>query len=240
MRKILPSITTIGLTNSTWSQKISEVKSLKLYEIALFLTGLQIDERKKCYKALEELQAIHNFSIPFVHATSSMSEDEFWYIKNQFNTEYFNLHPVWEYPLQFQLSPEIRKYILIENSSPSVPLQKQDLEGFAGICFDLSHLEDSRRSKPEVYQENLFLTKQFEVLANHISAVSETARYNINETSYYSVHDSNLGNFQYLSGLTNSSFSNLCAIEVENSLEEQVSAKNKISNIIGINLKIAA
>jgi len=49
VKKILVTLTT---TNSSWREKIEEIKNLELKEIALFLTGLNRQEREECYRTL--------------------------------------------------------------------------------------------------------------------------------------------------------------------------------------------
>lgn len=215
MRKILPSITSHGRTGSSWRDKISEIEALNLKAVSLFVTGLSDTDRKECYALLEGVRKNHDFSIPFVHAVSSMSESEYLYLIHTFGVEYFNLHPTWQFPLQHGLSPQIRKKILIENSTIlESRLIPADMEGFGGICFDLSHLEDTKRASPSVYAELLQLTEQFPVLANHISAVPAHPN-----TSCHVLASND--EMRYLADLDPSSFSDLCSIELENSLTEQ-------------------
>ena len=56
MIKILPSITSLSQVESTWRTKIDEIKLLELRSIALFVTGLAIEERQECFQKLLELR----------------------------------------------------------------------------------------------------------------------------------------------------------------------------------------
>ena len=223
-RRILPSITTLNRSSSSWREKIREINALGITEVGLFLTGLSEDERKECYVLLEDACATHSFRIPFVHAVASMREEEYHYLMDIFGTEKFNLHPAHEFPLEHPLSAALRKRIFIENTSRLKPLQAEDLEGFGGICFDLSHLEDSRRLSGREYHRLLSLTSRFAVGANHISAVSETP---MTATDGFALHSRHLADetatVKYLCGLSTAAFAPLCAVELENSLEEQLS-----------------
>ncbi len=174
---------------------------------------------------------MHEFKIPFVHATSNMPEEEYWYLVKNFKTEYFNLHAESEYPLMHTLSEAIRRKILIENS-PCRVLTTQDVAGFAGLCVDLSHLEDSRRAAPEQYEGMVSLLRELPVMANHISAVSDIPHAPHNGIPHYSTHDLTEGSLDYLKQLPASSVSDLCAVEVENSLADQV----KILDTVRTNL----
>ena len=230
MIRVLPSITTHQTTNSSWRSKIAEIRTLGLRQVGLFVTGLSPEARTECFGVLEALLKTHNFSIPFVHAVTSMREDEFRYLQKVFNTERFNLHPLDEYPLLHPLSEEVRSRIYIENSRSFRPLKAADLEGFGGICFDLSHLEDAARGAADVFRNNIELTEHFEVGANHISAVGA-----INQGGNWSKHVAESHDeFSYLQGIPSSAVSSLCAVELENSLTEQIAFIASIRSNLGV------
>ncbi len=232
-RKIIPSITTLGTNGHTWREKIEEIVPLQITKAGLFLTGLEKEERTECYQRLEEISRKHPFRIPFVHAVSDMKEEEYWHLTSAFGTEKFNLHPVHEYPIQHPLSPEIRSRIFIENTSRVQPLSVEDLKGFGGICFDLSHLEESRRTSIAHYYHLLALTKYARVGANHISAVTDEPHGFCDGLPLFSTHnlDEN-STFKYISSLQPTSFAQLCAVELENPLEEQLIAIPMIQRAI--------
>ena len=196
---------------------------MRLTQVGLFLTGIPAGGRHAVYSALEAVRKHLDFTIPFVHAVATMKEDEFRYLKCEFGTQRFNLHPEWEFPLEHPLSREIRRDIFIENSDISAPLLESDIEGFAGICFDLSHLEDARRSMPENFDALLDIATRFPVGANHISAVSPVPVSTIDGIRFYSKHIASAhSELVYLSQLPKMAFAELCAVELENSLREQL------------------
>lgn len=218
---LLPSITTCS--PQLWREKIQEIETLELKEVALFVTGLSNEERAECFRLLEEIKSRQSFCIPFVHAVSSMRDEEYRILSDSFGTIAFNLHNQGEFPLQHPLTRETCKKIYIENTSIDLPIPVADLEAFAGICFDLSHLEDTRRSCPENYERLLNLTKRFPVGANHISAVSHSVERTVEGFDHYSIHTlSSSSQMNYLLDLDPRAFSNLIAIELENSLEYQL------------------
>ena len=87
--KILCSITTqnFSASNSNWQNKIHELRSLKLSEIGLFLTGVKFEERKELFKEIVHLKKELDFKIPFVHATTDMHSSEYTFLINKFETE---------------------------------------------------------------------------------------------------------------------------------------------------------
>jgi len=224
MRRILPSITSVGGTQCSWRDKIAEVRELALNEFSLFVTGLTPLERKECFAMLKVLRRECDFKIPFVHAVSEMCEDEFWYLTHEFGTEKFNLHPVREFPLSHALSSRIRERIYIENSTVDAPLGAGDIEGFAGICLDVSHLEDLKRTSEQGYAELVKLLETYPIGANHISAVGPNPNFFVDGVAYHSNHV--LGSakeLSYLSSFPRQFFSEICAIELENPLSQQLS-----------------
>lgn len=233
MRRILPSITSMGKTESGWRQKIAEVQSLGLKEFALFVTCLRGTQRQECFTLLSELKKVHHFEIPFVHAVSEMHEDEFWFLHDNFGTERFNLHPVREFPLLHPLSAKVREKIYIENSTQDAPLCREDIEGFAGLCVDLSHLEDLKRISTQGYAEFLSMSTEYQIGANHISAVKPFPTFFARGAHFHSdhvLHD--VKDLAYLSTLPRHLFSDYCAIELENSLAEQVQLISVVKSAI--------
>ncbi len=74
---VIPSVTTITRSASSWRDKIAEIEPLGLRAVGLFLTGVNAAERRELYRELELTHVRHLFRIPFVHAVSDMSEDEY-------------------------------------------------------------------------------------------------------------------------------------------------------------------
>ena len=221
--RIIPSITTHQRVGSTWRDKIAEILSLKIPELGLFVTGLNRAERKECLRMLCYTREQHYFTIPFVHAVSDMDDHEYAMLRNVFKTEWFNLHPLSEFPLAQPLSDQTRSRILIENSCFVKPLRAADIDGFAGLCIDLSHLEDARLAAPDCYYQNLELCTQFPVLANHISGVVKVSDRLHKGEPAHSIHFvSEAREMQYLSSLPTFTVSSLAALELENPLVDQL------------------
>jgi Mg/Co/Ni transporter MgtE len=69
----------LGLTttsNSNWREKINEINKYNIKDIALFLTGIEHEERKELYSLLKKTDIK---SIYHVHARGDMSEKEIQY-----------------------------------------------------------------------------------------------------------------------------------------------------------------
>lgn len=224
-RRFLPALTTINLGDHSWEDKLRELATLRLSEIALFVTGLSAKERHYLYAELEKIQTFSDLRIPFVHAVSSMPESEYWYLVSTFKVERFNLHPLWNYPLEHALSDEIRKRIYIENLPGQTPVTMNDLTGFAGFCCDLSHLYENCAANELHYRRMQKLVAAKSVGANHISAVPRTG--NKKESIHLAKH---VTDFDYLREVDPAFFSDICAIELANSLTEQINLIDYIEN----------
>jgi hypothetical protein len=220
---LIPSITTHNKRGSTWREKIQEIQPLGLKQIGLFVTGFHKAERKECYRALLDLRERYEFSIPFVHAVSDMDDSEYSFLRSDFGTRWFNLHPLREFPLLCSLSDETRSFITIENSCFVDPVVKDDLEGFAGLCIDISHLEDARLTDEGVYRAILELCHAYPVYANHISAIAHpSSKVHKGRPQHSTHHLESLSEMNYLVKAPRECVATLAALELENPLHEQV------------------
>lgn len=234
MSRVFPSITTLSKSESTWRSKLLELESLPLSKVGLFLTGIKEEERSELFQRLLELKQKKYFSIPFVHAVSTMCEDDYLFLIENFDTEAFNLHPTSQYPLAHPLSVQLRKRIYIENARAWVPLQLSDIDGFAGVCLDLSHLEEARLNDPLVYRMTLKVAAQVGVGANHLSAIASGEQLPERPWIQYQDHTSRTcSDMDYIFRTPAPYFSRYCALELENSLSEQVQIAQRVGAILG-------
>ena len=224
MKKILVTLTT---TNSSWREKIEEIKNLELKEIALFLTGLNRQEREECYRALAKTGLE---KIPFVHLRSNMSAEEVGFLIKNYQTEVFNIHSEREFPLKDDLSFWANR-IYLENTD--LLLTEDELKKWAGICLDLSHLEDDRHLKQKRYKKYLRLIKKYPVGVNHVSAVRKKVFRHPEFGLVKSAHFlKSLNELDYLKNYPDNFFAPLIAIELENSLEEQLKIKTYLEELL--------
>lgn len=231
---VIPSITTIARCESGWADKIREIEPLGLRSVGLFLTGVREAERRELYRELELAHVRHLFTIPFVHAVSDMSEDEYRYLIDRFGTETFNLHPIRQYPLAHKLSAEIRRRITIENAFIDQSIDLMDLSGFHGICMDIAHAEDLRRKNSAEFEKLERLTKRAPVMANHVSLSGEAPLIDsYGDITYHTHVIGEGGGLEYLDRYSADFFGPIVAIELANSLAEQVALFPKIEAAVG-------
>lgn len=224
--RIFPSITTIS---GTWSQKIKEIKRLKLKEVCLFLTFVNYEERKNIYDLLKKTK-IKN--IPLVHLRSDIKPEELEYLLQKYKIRAFALHSLREYPLIYDYS-KYRKIIFIENVFEK--FDKNELEYFGGVCLDLSHLENDRILHKRKFQNTINFLKEYTIGCNHVSAMKKVVRFDREENAlrYDSHYFKKLSEFDYLKTYPKSYFSEIIAIELENNIKEQLAAKKYIEKVIG-------
>ena len=231
--QVIPSITTIARGASTWRDTIAELEPLELRSVGLFLTGVREAERRELYRELELAHVRHLFTIPFVHAVSDMSEDEYRYLMDRFGTEFFNLHPVRQYPLQHKLSAEVRRKITIENAFIDQSIELMDLSGFHGICMDIAHAEDLRRKNAPEFEKLAHLIHRAPVLANHVSLSGDTALIDsYGEVTYHSHSLEEGGDLSYLRRYPREFFGSVIAIELADSLAEQMKLRPIVEDIV--------
>ncbi len=215
----LPAITTTQ--GSDWQAKVKEIDKLGLKQAALFLTCLdRPQQRKKLYSLLEKTKLK---KIPFVHLRSDMLLSELDYLVEKWGTRVFNLHKSKEYAFKYDYVKysQDKAPICIENTG--FMLDEQEVKKMAGICLDLSHLEDDRLLRPDIYKQTISLLKKYPVGCNHISAVQKQSHPDEQGKHWHSMHYlDDLAELDYLKKYPKSYFSNYIAIELENTLAEQL------------------
>ena len=237
--KILPTVTTISnldpaISDSNWKSKVREICNLDIKEIAIFPTCLDREERKELYKLLENSPVR---KIPFAHLRGDMKAKEIEYLIKNYGTEVFNIHSEKEYPYPEDCL-KFKEKICIENVY--YPLDEEEVKKFSGICIDFSHLENDRLLYREKFEHNRRIIEKFPVKCNHISAIKKEKR--LDSESKYDKHNARydfhylkeLSELDYLKNYPLKYFSRHIAIELENSIKEQLEVKNYLEKIIGL------
>ena len=223
--RVLVSITTTY--GSDWRNKFREANEQSITECALFPTTLSKEDRKEYFGLLEKSSIK---SCPFVHLRSDMTVDEMDYLAENFGTKVFNTHCRAEYPRVSDWSKYADR-IYIENVYHA--FDPEEMKDWAGICFDVSHLENDRRQNPERFAKIVKALNQYPIGCNHISAVVDKIRINSEGEQRFDTHRfDNLSNFDYVKKFSKKHFSEFCAIEVVNTLEEQLKAKKYIETLL--------
>jgi len=229
--KILLGLTTTK--KSDWRGKVKEIDRLGLKEIALFPTCLKIKERRELYKLLEETKL---GKIPLVHLRDDFKKWEFEYLIKKFKTKVFNTHFD---RLDEEFLKNSRKYynkIYLENNGNFSDEMIKWFKVFPSFCFDASHFEDYAFIQKLPNHKNLpKYFKKYKIGCCHISAVREEPFFKIKEgerIAYYNSHWlRDLSELDYVKKYVKY-LPPVCAIELENSLEEQLKVKKYLEKII--------
>lgn len=223
--RILPAITS---TSPDWRKKIEEVRQLGLREIALFPTCLNLKQRAELYSLLKETKVE---KIPFVHLRSDMAKKELDYLAKNYGTAVFNVHSKKEhlYPDGYK---KYRDIIYLE--SAYWPFDEKEIKELAGICLDLAHLENARIFKKEMYRDNIKMIEKYGCGCSHISPAKNfpVLRREEKPDKKHPHLMKALSELNYLKRYPISYFGNFSALEMENSIEEQLKAKDYIVKLL--------
>ena len=131
----------VGLTTtkgSDWRTKSEEIKKFGIKEIALFPTGLRLEERKELYVLLEKTGLE---KIPHVHLRDDMEEWEMDFLVERYKTEVFNFHAD-EWGVKSLQYDKYLDRMYVENFTEIDRCFADCVKKCAGICLDVSHWED--------------------------------------------------------------------------------------------------
>lgn len=225
MFKIYPSITS---TAGNWKELIQETKDLNLKEVCFFPTVLNEEERKEAYQLLEKTQVER---IPLVHLKSDMDNDEIYYLLERFKTSFFNVHS--QINSQYIHKNDLSKFknICLENTFCSLD---PEVENYAGICLDTSHLENERLKNGKLYQDWINSLKKYPVGVVHLNAITKTLHKikGLKELGYDTHHFENLSEFDYVKRYQKY-LPETIALELENPIQEQLKAKDYLEKLLG-------
>ena len=218
-KNIIVSIT--GKDANACIRKIYEAKELGITEVGLFLELLGEKERQDVYDKLLE-KSIKR--IPLVHIRHDMTEKELIFLKENFKTKYFTIHEI-----NFQRDDVLRwksfeKNLFLEMNFDNFVSKKVNVENIGGFCVDLAHfkvaMEKLNKDFDYVYTKK-DIPKYF--ACNHLNGWDierNIDMHTINSSS----------NFDYLKTMPDFLFGKCIALEVFNSLKEQLEFKQYLEN----------
>lgn len=210
-----------GETTGDWKTKMKEINSLGLETIALFLEMYKKSERKKIYKALEKSCVK---KIPLVHIKNDMANEELKYLCKKYNNPCLTIHES-----SFDKLPEWNGYhqhlYLEMNYNNSIP-KNVDINKIGGFCVDLSHFKSAEEK----------WSKEFEYIINKRNKKNLFKCNHLNGYSYKKNRDvhiiSSLEEFKYLKTLPDFVFGDIMALEIFNSISDQIIYKKYIVNLL--------
>lgn len=230
MKKIYLGLTTTW--GSDWRQKTREIDELALREVALFLSAVELKERKELYSLISKSGLKR---APFVHLRTDMERWEVDFLIEKYGAKVFNIHPSVQALEFLKTNHDLAGQIFVENCL-SMDYFEETLKICGGICLDTSHYEDFALRQHYPGQDQLLeLLKKYPVGCTHIPAIraekyqatthgksfmvyeSHTMN-DIHEMDYIKSHQQYLGDFN--------------AIELNNSLAEQLVVKSYLEKLL--------
>ncbi len=220
MKKIiLVSIT--GNNYKECEEKIDEVKKREISKIALFFQYLSSEERKKIYKKLKETEIKE---IPLVHIGEGVEKDEVKFLFEKYKSRYFTIHE--NDFLHLSNWRGFYDHLFLEMSTDNIVDKSVDVEKIGGFCVDLAHYQKQKDRKTIDY-EYVYNRRSKKTLfrCNHLSGYSSQEMEDMHYVN--SVND-----FNYIKNLPDFVFGGIIAIEVNNSIKEQLKFKKEIEKTL--------
>lgn len=218
-KRILVSIT--GYKEKDWKSKLEEIEKHKITRIALFLEMFRKQQRSKIYSAL---LTSNIKEIPLVHIRNDMTKQELEFISKNFKTECFNIHENSFKHLE-QWNGFYKKLFLEMNYDNHIP-KKVNLNKIGGFCIDLSHFKAAEKKQSKDFE---YITKRKKekkyFKCNHLNGYSY--KKNIDLHTIKSLKD-----FSYLKTLPKFLFGKYIALEVNNSIAEQLKFKKYVMKLL--------
>jgi len=218
MMKILLSIT--GTESFDWASKLEEINKHKIDEVAIFLESFDKKERDNLYRLL--LKSTIK-TVPFVHLRDDVTKEEIQFFIDHFKTRHFNIHEE-----HFKKLDQWQGYwdkLYLEMNFDDELEKDVKVRKIGGFCIDLAHLKAaiSRGTEEAAY----FFNKKgdYDVACNHLNGYAPLEMKDI-----HLVKD--LSAFDYLTTLPRDAFGKIIALEVYNSIEEQIKFRDHVSRLL--------
>lgn len=202
-----------GATNVDWQSKLKEINRLKIDAVAVFLSRFDKKERDNLYRMLLKSSIS---KVPFVHLRDDTNADDIKFFIDNFGTHYFNIHEE-----HFGSLTQWQGYwdkLYLEMNFDSQIAKDVKVRQIGGFCVDLAHFKSAiARGSEEAYY--VFVRKnKIKFACNHLNGFSPKTNSDLHTIT-------SLKDFDYLTTLPKYIFGDIIAIEVENSIREQIKFK---------------
>lgn len=216
--KIFLSIT--GGENVDWQAKLKEINRLKIDEVAVFLERFDEKERDNFYRFLLRSSIK---KVPFVHLREDVSKEEIKFFIDKFKTNYFNIHEA-----HFKCLDKWKGFwdkLYLEMNYDSKIAKDVKVRRIGGFCIDLAHFKSAiARGAEEAYY--IYLRRhKIKFTSNHVSGYSPEKMRDLHTVNKPE-------SFDYLTTLPKYVFGKIIALEINNSIKEQIFFKKYISDLL--------
>ena len=215
------TVSITGYSDRQWQSKLKEIEKFKISRVSLFLTRFNKRQRKRIYQALLKSKIKE---IPLIHIRNDMSREELVFLAKRYHQPYFTIHEnSFRY---FDKWKGFHKNFYLEMNFDNYISSDVKIEKIGGFCVDLAHfkIEEEKFSKEFEYVTKRAKKRGY-FKCNHISG------YSYNRNVHFHIIK-NLKDFDYLKTLPRFLFGNVMAIEVDNSIAEQLKFKEYIIKML--------
>lgn len=219
----------LGITGEgsvDWHLKLKEINRLGIDKAAVFLSRFDKKERDNLYRLLLK-SSIKN--VPLVHLREDNTKEDIKFFIDNFGTRHFNIHES-----GFALLDRWQGYwdnLYLEMNFDSEIAKDVKVYQIGGFCVDLSHFKSAiARGSEEAYY--IFLQKnKITYACNHLNGFSPQKKEDKHTIT-------SLQDFDYLTTLPKYVFGQIIAIEVENSIQEQIKFREHLIKLLNGYFKI--
>lgn len=200
---------------------MKEINALDIKSIALFLEIYKKPQRQKIYKALEQ-SCVKN--IPLIHIRNDVTREELKYLSQKYHHPYFTIHE--DSFGELAKWKGYRQHLYLEmNYNNQIP-KNVNIHKIGGFCIDLSHFKSAAEGEMKEFAYILKQKSQKSLFkCNHLNGYSYKKNRDIHTIS-------SLKEFDYLKTLPSFIFGKVIALEVFNSIRQQIKYKKYIINLL--------
>ena len=216
----------LGALESHWKEQLKEIDKFKIRKVSLFLECMELPERKKIYNALLDSKIKY---IPLVHIRGDMERTELLFLRRNFESSFFTIHED-----EFKFLPKWREFhkdLFLEMNHDSFISKSIKIEKIGGFCVDLSHFKIAEEKWSKEFEYTIGKKKVARYFGcNHLNGYSYEQNSDLHTIK-------SLSDFDYLKTLPKFLFSGMIALEMGNSIVEQLNFKKYILKIFPAKLK---
>ncbi|MFH1894425.1 MAG: hypothetical protein ABH813_00765 [Patescibacteria group bacterium] len=213
----------LGITGEKedWKSKLEDINRLGITGAALFLERFDQTQRKKIYRALLDSPLKE---IPLCHIRNDMEIEEVVFLESKFKTKYFTIH---EAGFSFlDKWPGFENKLYLEMNVDNYVSDKVVVERIGGFCVDFSHFFAAAQKMTKDFEYVYYKKGKINFACNHISGYDEQ-----NNSDFHTIKD--IKSFDYLKEIPEFLFGKIMALEVDNSIPEQIKFKNYLIALLG-------
>lgn len=225
MKQIFLRRLIVGLTaknGSGWKRKLKEIEKYKIKKFALFVEEIEKKQRWELYNKLLDLKKRQFVEIPLVHLRHDSELKEIIFLKKNFKTKYFNIHDF--------CFGDIHKWrgsykdLYLELGFHNSLDKRAEVNKIGGFCIDLAHFKiskDNRTKEFNYINKRKTVSRYFK--CNHLNGCSMDSK-----KQFHRVR--NIKDLEYLKTLPKFIFGKVIALEMYNSIKDQLKYKKFLEN----------